>query len=78
VSRKTYVDSRTARRPRQVQIEIAKAAPAGAELYLSFTRVDRVLDPTVPEPDRPEIGGEQKARRTMAGGGRRRETKPRV
>ena len=51
VSRKTYDDAQTARRQRQAQVEIAKAAVATAELDLSFTRltapiggrVDRVL-----------------------------------
>lgn len=51
VSRKTYDDAQTARRQRQAQIEIAKAAVAATELDLSFTRVtapiggrvDRVL-----------------------------------
>lgn len=51
VSRKTYDDAQTARRQRQAQVEIAKAAVAAAELDLSFTRVtapiggrvDRVL-----------------------------------
>ncbi|HUQ35480.1 MAG TPA: efflux RND transporter periplasmic adaptor subunit [Aestuariivirga sp.] len=51
VSRKAYDDAQTARRQRQAQVEIAKAAVAAAELDLSFTRVtaptggrvDRVL-----------------------------------
>lgn len=51
VSRKTFDDAQAARRQRQAQVEIAKAAVAAAELDLSFTRVtapiagrvDRVL-----------------------------------
>ncbi|QFQ86672.1 efflux RND transporter periplasmic adaptor subunit [Paracoccus kondratievae] len=51
VSRKTFDDAQAARRRRQAQVEIAKAAVAAAELDLSFTRVtapiagrvDRVL-----------------------------------
>lgn len=51
VSRKTFDEAQTARRQRQAQVEIAKAAVAAAELDLSFThvtapiggRVDRVL-----------------------------------
>ncbi|WP_439273358.1 efflux RND transporter periplasmic adaptor subunit [Pseudochrobactrum sp. HB0163] len=51
VSRKTFDDARAARRQRQAQVEIAKAAVARAELDLSFThvtapiagRVDRIL-----------------------------------
>ncbi|MEJ5021113.1 efflux RND transporter periplasmic adaptor subunit [Ochrobactrum vermis] len=51
VSRKTFDDAQAARRQRQAQVEIAKAAVAAAELDRSFTRVtapiagrvDRVL-----------------------------------